>query len=203
VPLGLDLSEHVAAARPGLLRRHLGLADDVPLVGTAGRLVPIKDHATLLHAVATVPDVHLAVIGDGELRAELQALTTTLGLDDRVHFVGWWLDMPAALVDLDVALLSSRNEGTPVALIEAAACAIPAVATDVGGVRAVVEDGVTGLLVPPARPDELAAALGRLLADPARRRRMGEGARDRVSRYAGERLVADLRAIYDALGARR
>jgi glycosyltransferase involved in cell wall biosynthesis len=199
VPLGLDLAAHLKAKPPGTLRTQLGLGPSVPLVGIIGRLVPIKDHETLLQAMSRVPGTHLAVLGDGELREELEQRTAELRLSDRVHFVGWWLDMPEALVDLDLAVLSSRNEGTPVALIEAAACGRAVVATDVGGVRAVVNDEMTGLLVPPGDPEALAVAINALLTDPAQRRHMEERARTGVDRYSADRLVADLRAIYDPL----
>jgi glycosyltransferase involved in cell wall biosynthesis len=121
VPLGFDLAPLLATSSPGgtsgRLRASLGLAVTVPLVGTVGRLVPVKDHATLFSAVAAVPGRHLAVLGDGELRASLEALAHELRIADRTHFTGWWEDIPSALVDLDVVALSSRNEGTPVALI--------------------------------------------------------------------------------------
>lgn len=200
VPLGLDLGAHLAVTgRSGALRQHLGLADDVPLVGTAGRLVPIKDIGTLLGAIARVPGVHLALLGDGEERAALEARTAALGLRDRVHFTGWWHDMPAALADIDVAVLSSLNEGTPVTLIEAAACGRPAVATDVGGVRSVVVDGVTGLVVPPSDPAALAGAIEAVLGDPARAAAMGAAGRARSDLFSADRLVRDISALYDEL----
>lgn len=200
VPLGLDLSAHLAVSgRSGRLRQQLGLADDVPLVGTAGRLVPIKDIGTLLDAIARLPGVHLALLGDGEERAALEARTAALGLRDRVHFTGWWHDMPAALADIDVAALSSLNEGTPVTLIEAAACGRPAVATDVGGVRSVVVDGVNGLVVPPSDPAALAGAVEAVLGDPARAAAMGAAGRARSDLFSADRLVRDIRALYDEL----
>lgn len=198
IPLGLDLDAHRRVSAPsGALRAQLGLADDVPLVGCVGRLVPIKDVPTLLDAIAAVPDAHLAVVGDGELRAELEARSTTLGLERRVHFTGWWHDVPSLMADLDVVALSSRNEGTPVALIEAGACARAVVATDVGGVRSVVEDGVTGLVVPQQDPPALAGAISALLADPARRAAMGAAGRIASARFDQDRLVEDIRALYD------
>ncbi len=150
IPLGFDLTPLLAVGTPGgpvgRLRSALGIAGNVPLAGILGRLVPVKDHATLFAAVATVPGLHLAVLGDGELRATLEALAHEIGISDRTHFTGWWTDVPSAMADLDVAVLSSRNEGTPVALIEALAAGRPVVATDVGGVRHVVQDGETGWL---------------------------------------------------------
>lgn len=200
VPLGLDLTRHAAVAGPtGWLRSRLGVGPDVPLAASVGRLVPIKDHGTLLKAWTRVPDAHLAIVGDGERRAELEELTRALGLADRVHFTGWVFDVPAVMADIDVAVLTSRNEGTPVALIEAAACGRPAVATAVGGVPSVVRDGETGLLVPPGDPTAFAAAVTVLLADDDRRRRMGDAARAVADGFTADRLVADIRALYAEL----
>lgn len=199
IQLGLNLSSHHAGAPPGQLRAQLGLGPDVPLVGTVGRLVPIKDHATLLDAMTSVPDAHLAVLGDGELRADLEAHTRRLGLADRVHFTGWWIDVATAMADLDLVVLSSRNEGTPVALIEAGASERAVVATDVGGVRAVVHDGVNGTIVPAADAAALASAIRDLLADPDRRASMGRAGREHSRQFGRDRLVSDIRSLYDEL----
>ena len=201
IPLGLDLDSFLEAKQPsGQIRSRLGLGPDTPLVGVIGRLVPIKDHVTLLAAIKELPGVHLAVIGDGELRAPLEAASQVMGLTDRVHFTGWWMDMATAVSDLDAVVLTSRNEGTPVALIEAAAAGIPVVATDVGGVRAVVEHGVTGLLAPPADAPAVAAHIATLLADPTARVRMGQAGRERVrDRFGQGRLIDDVRALYAEL----
>lgn len=204
IPLGLDLAPFLAADGPsGQLRSLLGLQADTPLVGAVGRLVPIKDHATLLDAMVRLPQAHLAVVGDGELRHGLEARAHELGLAARVHFVGWQADVAGAVSDLDVVVLTSRNEGTPVALIEASAAARPVVATDVGGVRTVVRDGVTGLLAPPGDAEAVAALLARLLADAGTRRVMGQAGRQHVrERFGGERLLRDMRDLYTDLLSR-
>jgi glycosyltransferase involved in cell wall biosynthesis len=198
IPVGLDLAHFLAVDRPrGILRNHLGLTPDVPLVGAVGRLVPVKDNETLLTAVQPLPGVHLALVGDGELRGPLEARARSLGMADRVHFTGWWEDLPGAYSDLDVVALTSRNEGTPLALIEAGAAGRPVVSTDVGGVRSVVADGVSGVLTPPGDPSAVSRALARLLAEPESRRRMGLAGRARVQeRFGHQRLVADIRALY-------
>ncbi|MDQ4088942.1 MAG: glycosyltransferase [Actinomycetota bacterium] len=201
IPLGLELDPFLAVERPsGVLRDRLGLAPDTPLVGVVGRLVQIKDHLTLLRALEDLPGVHLAVLGDGELRASLEAESAQMGMAGRVHFAGWWTDMAAAVSDLDVVALTSRNEGTPVALIEAAAAGVPVVATDVGGVRTVVEHGMTGLLAGPGDVETVRAHLTRLLADRSERVRMGRAGRDRVRyRFGQSRLLDDVRALYAEL----
>jgi len=204
IPLGFDLSSFLAVERPaGTLRAHLGLAADVPLVGVLGRLVPIKDNETLLAAVARLPGVHLAVVGDGELRGALSSTAARLGIAGRVHFTGWWPDVAAAMSDVDVVALTSRNEGTPVSLIEASASARPVVATRVGGVADVVKDGVTGFLAHPGDADEVAGLLRRLLDDPDARRRLGEAGRQEVRhRFSQERLLKDIRELYAELCSR-
>jgi glycosyltransferase involved in cell wall biosynthesis len=204
IPLGLDLSSCLAVRGPsGKLRAELGLEGEVPLIGIVGRLVPIKDHETLLLAMQSLPGVHLAILGDGELRLRLEGRAAALGLADRVHFLGWWIDVASAVADLDVVVLTSRNEGTPVSLIEASAAGRPVVATDVGGVPAVVRHGRTGLLVAPGDCTEIAVAIRRLLADRGFRDQMGRAARADVSERFGEaRLVADIRALYQDLTAR-
>ncbi|HTT92145.1 MAG TPA: glycosyltransferase [Acidimicrobiales bacterium] len=204
IPLGLDLAPFLAVNRSGpaggKLRAALGLGGDVPLVGILGRLVPIKDHATLFSAVATIPEVHLAVLGDGELRQSLEGVARQLGIADRTHFTGWWGDAAAALADLDVVALSSRNEGTPAVLIEALAAGRPVVATDVGGVRHVVQDSETGWLCSPGDSISLAALLERALSKRDVAQAMAEEGRRRVAeRFGRDRMIADHMTLYQEL----
>ncbi|MBI4560759.1 MAG: glycosyltransferase, partial [Candidatus Rokubacteria bacterium] len=145
-------------------------------------------------------DCRFLVVGDGELRSRLEAQVRALGLDSRVHFLGWRSDLPRVYADLDLVLLTSANEGLPVSVIEAMAAARPVVATRVGGVPDLVEDGVAGLLVPPGNPGALAEAIVTLLADPERRRDMGEAGRKRVHpAFSASRLLADIDHVYSAL----
>jgi glycosyltransferase involved in cell wall biosynthesis len=202
VPLGLDLSRFSSPERVGgRLRGRLGLAPEVPLVGVAGRLVPIKDVGTLLTAIARLPGVHVALLGDGELRGPLEAQARHLGIEHRSHFLGWYDDVAGAMADCDVVALSSLNEGTPVAMIEALAGATPVVATDVGGVGFVVRDGVTGRLAPPGDPAALAEQLQRVLEDPEDARRMASiGQAEVLERFSHRRLIADICALYASIG---
>lgn len=201
IPLGFELDPFLAVSAPtGTLRRRLHLDNETPLVAIVGRLAAIKDHTTMLQAIARLDGVHLAIAGDGELKDDLVRSTGALGIADRVHFLGWQRDMPTLLSDVDVVGLSSLNEGTPVSLIEAGACGKASVATDVGGTRSVIEDGVTGLLRPASDPEALAAALSRLLSDRELADKMGEAARARIRRrFTAQRLVDDVRALYDGL----
>jgi glycosyltransferase involved in cell wall biosynthesis len=201
VPLGLDLDPFLAVSGPaGGLRQRIGVSRSTPLVGIVGRLVPIKDVLTMLATIQRLTGVHLAVLGDGELRPALEEKARLLGVADRVHFTGWWEDVPGAMADLDVVALTSRNEGTPVALIEAMAAAKPVVGTRVGGVPFVVQDGETGYLVLPGDPDATAERIRQLLSDTARRVRMGQRGRTLVrERFGRERLVSDMRELYAEL----
>ncbi len=204
IPLGLDLSSFLAIQAPtGRLRSALGLGNDVALVGAIGRLVAIKDLETLFAALQHLGAVHLAVIGDGELRPYLEGRARAMGIADRVHFTGWWPDVPGAVSDLDVVALTSRNEGTPVSLIEAAAAGCPVVATRVGGVARTVEDGVTGYLARPGDSRQIADQISHLLAHSEIRRRMGQaGRRLARERFGHQRLLTDIAALYSELAPR-
>jgi glycosyltransferase involved in cell wall biosynthesis len=131
--------------------------------------------------------------------AELQLLVERLGLREQVIFLGWRQDLDRVLADLDLVVLTSRNEGSPVCLIEAMAAARPVVATRVGGVGDVVDDGITGSLVDADKPEDVADAIVELLGDEKRRRAMGEAARERVPRFGIDRLVSDIDRLYGNL----
>ncbi len=209
VPLGLDLGAFLAVGDLDLrLRRSLGFPEDSFLVGCIGRVVPIKDVGMLIAAVAVasrgLPGLRLVVVGDGPEREALERAAVDRGLGDLVAFTGWRRDLPEVYAGLDAVALSSRNEGTPVALIEAMAAGRPAVATSVGGVPDVVEDGVTGFLVPPGDPGRMAAALVRLAEDPGARARMRRAAREAADRYDRSHLLDAIDGLYrSGLAARR
>lgn len=204
VPLGFDLAPLLAAERRrGELRAELGVGD-APLVGIVARLVPIKAHEVFLAAVAEVrrhvPDVRILIVGDGELRQALEQQTAALGLTDAVRFLGWRADIDRLYADIDVVALTSRNEGSPVALIEAMASGLPVVSTDVGGVADVVEHGVSGLLAPMDDAPAVARHILTLLANPDMRRTMGQHGRAKVAAtYDAGRLVTDIETLYEDL----
>jgi glycosyltransferase involved in cell wall biosynthesis len=203
--LGLDLDRFLGCeARGGEFRRELGVDDQRPLVGIVARLVPIKRHEDFIAAsallAARIPDALFLVVGDGERRAELEALVRRLGLAERVRFLGWRHDLDRIYADLDVVVLTSANEGSPVSLIETMAAARPVFATGVGGVPDLVEHGVNGVLGRPGDPSGTAEAIATLLADPERRRAMGEAGRKRVrDAYGVDRLVSDVDRLYTDL----
>lgn len=208
VPLGLDLAPFLdAEAWRGELRHELGYAERDVLVGIVARLVPIKAHEIFLRAAVAlsrrVPGSRFVIVGDGERRADLETLAQRLGLGDRVRFLGWRPDLPRVYVDLDVVVLASRNEGSPVSLIEAMAAARPVVATRVGGVPDIVEHGREGLLVPSDDAEALARAIEAVVTAADRGRKMGEAGRTRVyPAFTAQRLVADIDRLYTGLLAR-
>jgi len=198
----IDLTRYAPASAPSReRRRELGLPPDELVCGIVGRLSPEKDHRTLLTAMGALgrsgSSSHLVIVGGGPLEGELKALVQSLGLEERVHFLGFRSDVAELLPLFDLFVLSSREEGISLTLIEAMAAGLPIVATRVGGNPEVVVDGETGLLVEAGQPEALAAALGSLLGDPDTRMRMGRRGREvALRRFDIERLIDEYQAIY-------
>ena len=209
VPLGFDLASFAAVddAARARARQDLHLTADADVVCTVGRLTAIKQHRLFLETIARVsvdrPKLVALVAGDGELRAGLERYAVDLGIAERVRFLGWRRDLATIYAASDVFLLTSRNEGTPVALIEAMASAVPGVSTDVGGVKDVIQSDQTGARVDAHRAEALAVPVVRYLADRDLRRESGARARAAVlDRYSLDRLVRDVRTLYRDLLAR-
>ncbi len=206
IRLGLDLEARLAAppdAREAL-RGDLGIGAQTFLVAWLGRMTEIKRADDLLRAFAqlqsNVPDSGLLVVGDGPLRGELEALARELGVAEHCYFTGFRSDVGAIYAASDVVVLTSANEGTPVSVIEAQAAGRPVVSTDVGGVRDVVEDGVSGFVVAPGDMDAVAERLADLARQPDLRERMGREGRTRAgTRYSVPRLVGDVDRLYREL----
>jgi glycosyltransferase involved in cell wall biosynthesis len=182
-------------------RTRLGLPADSLVAAVIGALVPEKAVARAVRAVAAVTDdaLHLLVVGDGPDRADVAALATSL-IGARAHVVGPVTDVSDAYASADVVVLASRTESMPTTLIEAALCAVPAVATDVGSVRDVVVDGRTGLVVSGDDDErvesETAAALTTLVRDPELRGRLGTAARAHaLARFTLETTVPVWEAV--------
>ncbi|MGQ0732059.1 MAG: glycosyltransferase [Acidobacteriota bacterium] len=205
VPLGFDLRafEAVDDEARRQARETLHIPAGTPVIVTVGRLTAIKQHELFLDAarliVDKLPDAVLLIAGDGERRDELEARAAALGLGAQVRFLGWRRDLAVLYGAADVFALTSRNEGTPVALIEAMAAAVPGVSTDVGGVRDVIADASVGRRVPDQAPAAFAGAVIDVVRSPDRGE-MGRRARQLVvSRYGIERLVRDIVALYRGL----
>jgi len=208
VPRGVDTTKFSPTAAPTLgLRAQRNIPGTAVVIACVAQLVPVKGHPTLLHALAPVPRAHLLIAGSPLDKAYTKALhnqVAELQLENRVHFLGGIKDVPALLAESDIFVLPTwarwRMEGCPVALLEAMSCGKACVATDIPGSRDLVENGKSGLLVPPEDSDALASALRRLLASPELRQRLGKAACQRVlDHFTIEKEVAAHEALYSEL----
>lgn len=213
IPLGLELEKliHTECRAPR--------QNNFRSVGIVGRLVPIKNHKMFLDSIRLLrdewksrPDIKFFITGDGPLRRELEEYTERLGISQDVSFTGWRKDVGAIYSQLDIVTLTSLNEGTPVALIEAMAAGKPVISTDVGGVRDLFSDSFRlcahrdkvilkvhdqGILIPSGDAEGMAAALKNLLQNEDLRKKMGEAGRKTVyPKYDILRLLEDMKALY-------
>jgi glycosyltransferase involved in cell wall biosynthesis len=215
VPLGLDFGWAAEVPRRAAeMRRAFGIEDDAVTVGIVARLTAIKNHELFLDALARLGEkaLRVVVVGDGERRPLLEEAARALfPAVAPVIFTGWEREQGRIYAGLDIVCLTSHNEGTPVALIEAMAAGRPFVATDVGGVRDLVvgeprrdargfEVFRNGIVVRPDDPDAFAAAVAVLVGSPELRTEMGARGREvAITRYSKERLIGDVERIYDTL----
>jgi glycosyltransferase involved in cell wall biosynthesis len=194
IPNGADLERfHPRWPNPALQER-LGLQPETPVVGIVAALRPEKNHELFLQAAAIVharlPAARFLIVGDGPQLAKLELLCGELGLSEVVRFLGTRRDVPEMLALVNVLVLTSHMEASPVCLLEAMACEKPVVATQVGSVGETVVDGQTGYLVPPGDADMAAVRILALLADRDRAAAMGRAARERViARGSIDRMV--------------
>ncbi len=208
IPIGLNLEPFLnSAPLQGEFRRELGMSDDIRLIGIIGRLFPIKNHRLFLdsaaHVISEDPSTRFVIIGDGALRQELEQHANALGISDKVIFAGWRLDLPCVYADLDVVVVSSNNEGTPVSVIEAMAASCPVVATRVGGIPELISDGQTGYMVPPGDAKALASSILHLLKEPKLASEMAQRACKIVSKnFTSRRLISDIEGVYQDLISR-
>jgi glycosyltransferase involved in cell wall biosynthesis len=203
---GVPLPAPVDPALRAQVRARLEIPDDRVLFGTLARMVPIKGLSTLVEAAALVhrrePRAVFALVGEGPLQGALQSQATALGLEKVVRFPGFTSAPAELLAAVDAYVLPSLGEGVPMALLEALALGKPVVATAVGGVAELLTPGVTALLLPPGRPEELAAACLRLIHDPDLRASLGARGRALVSeRLSARRMAAEVHALYRELAA--
>jgi glycosyltransferase involved in cell wall biosynthesis len=180
------------------------LPPDTPIVGTIGRLVPVKNHRLLIDAFARIhaerPEAHLAILGDGPLGDSLATHAADLRLSNEVSFVKSSPSAEVFLRSLDVFALSSDSEGLPLTLLEAMAAGLPVAATGVGGIPEVIENGRDGYLVPASSPELLARVISSLLSHPGEAMEMGRSAREKVElHFSAERTVRETERIYSEL----
>jgi glycosyltransferase involved in cell wall biosynthesis len=202
---GIDLPR-VENAPPAPLHADFWLPHDAPLVGNIAALVPHKGQKHLVDAAALaiqkIPDARFVIAGEGELRQALEHQIKERHLEKHVFLAGFRPDVLSVLKAFDIFVMSSVTEGLGTSLLDAMACAKPVVATTAGGIPEVVEDGVTGVLVPPRDHQAMADAIVRLLKDEGLRRRMGDAALARVrTRFSAERMVRETLGIYEQVTA--
>lgn len=205
IPLGLDLDPLAVLDERKGFRKQLGLSPTTPLIGIVARLVPVKGHVHLLQAVRRLfekgSQFAVAIVGDGELGAELRREVRKSGLEERVIFAGFVEEMADVYADLDVLVLSSLNEGLPVAAIEALASGIPIVSTRVGGVPDLLDGVDSAIMVPPADPPALAHALETVLEGLPAYKEMAQKHRPRTrEQFSLERLAENVDGLYRRLG---
>jgi len=197
----------VARADRGWLRQELGLAPNARLIAVCSRLNPMKGLEYFLDAAAMVailqPDVRFLIVGgnghrtDGTYQGELERYAASRGLENRVIFTGFRTDVARMLPEIDISVLPSLSEGLSNSLLEAMAAGVPVIATKVGGTPELVEDGATGLLVPPRDSAALGQAMTLLLDHPETARRIGEAGRgDVTSRFSIDKMVHDTQSLY-------
>jgi glycosyltransferase involved in cell wall biosynthesis len=185
------------------MKATLGIPTDVIVVGTVGRLTSVKGQDILLRTVAKLirqgQKIFLVLLGDGELRQDLEQLASRLNLEGHVRFLGWRPDVAGIMATFDIFCLPSRNEGMGKVVVEAMAMAIPVIASDIGGIPDMVHQGDNGLLVP---PDDIAAwekAIIDLCQNAQRRRTMGEAGRQLAHRYGADEMVTKIDRLYGKL----
>jgi len=202
IPNGIDLDQwRPDRAVREAVRRELCVGDEF-LWFAAGRLDPVKDYSTLLRATAQLPEpARLVIAGAGPLQNELLRLSAHLGLEHRVRFLGFEPDVRRLIQAADGFVLSSRSEGLPMVLLEAAACALPAVATDVQGTREVFGQGDIEWLTPIGDPEALGGAMAKMMRTPVEERKeIGEQARRFViERFSLEAVLDRWEALYAGL----
>jgi glycosyltransferase involved in cell wall biosynthesis len=201
---GVDTERHAPKVDDGDFRNELGIAMNVPIVGSVGRLEPVKGYGVMVAAFARVltawsaaPAPVLVLVGDGSERAALERSAAELGISGSVHFVGWRSDIERVSRAFSIFAMSSHSEGTSVSLLEAMSAGLCPVVTDVGGNAAVLGPELAHRLVPAADPDALAGALSRALLDDAARARDSRTARDRVVQHFGlDAMVHSYESLY-------
>jgi glycosyltransferase involved in cell wall biosynthesis len=204
IPNGVPVDVSAPAATLSALRDSLNIEPHHKVVGAVGSLYPIKGHRYLIDAMPAVlsrfPQTVCVIVGQGGLREELEALASRLGIAQHLRLLGHREDVHDLLSICDMFVLPSLSEGMPLALLEAMAAGLPAVATRVGGVTEVVDDGKTGLLVPAEDSGALAASIVNLLDNPLLAKELGEAARHvAASRFSLAGMVRAYEGIYSEL----
>jgi glycosyltransferase involved in cell wall biosynthesis len=201
---GINLETFLAASfQSAETKAVLGILPEMTVVGTVGRLTTVKGQDVLIRAASDLirqgEKIVLLLLGEGELRRDLEELTFRLGIAERVRFLGWRSDVARVMSAFDIFCLPSRNEGMGKVLVEAMALGKAIVASDIGGIKDIVLHGENGLLVPVGDVEAWAEAIGRLCRDPERRRRMGDAGRLIAPRYSSDEMIKKIDQLYGKL----
>ena len=201
---GVDLARlRPDSARAAATRATLGISAEAMVLATVGRLTAVKGQETLIRAIAKClrqgEKLYLLILGEGELRNDLEALSAELGIAEAVHFLGWRPDVASVIDACDIFCLPSLNEGMGKAIVEAITMGKPVVASDVGGIPDLVVPGENGILVPPGDSDALAEAILNLRDHPEMRVRMGEEGKKKALGYGVESMIHKIDGLYAGL----
>jgi len=207
IPNGIRLQDYDAPHIRAECRAQFKLLPGVKLIGTVGRLAPVKNHKLLIEALflvrQTIGDVHLAIIGEGEMRDSLAAYAADLGVSEYVSLVKETRKIDYFYGAIDIFCLSSDSEGMPLTLLEALAAGVPVISTDVGGISEIIEDGKTGYLVPKGSAKYLATRIVELLQNPAKAAELASNGRAMVhERFPADKMIRATEAIYEEVLAK-
>jgi glycosyltransferase involved in cell wall biosynthesis len=208
IPNGIRLQDYEKLPPRAECRARFKLLPGAKLIGTVGRMVPVKNHKLLIEALARVRqevgDVHLAIIGEGEMRESLAAYAADMGVSEYVSLVKETPKIDYFYGAIDIFCLSSDSEGMPLTLLEALASGVPVVSTEVGGMPEVIESGKTGYLVPKGSAEFLAKRIVELLQDPSKAQQLALAGRAMVhERFPAEKMIRATETVYEqALGRR-
>jgi glycosyltransferase involved in cell wall biosynthesis len=185
---------------PARIKKELGIPDHAVVVGTVGRLTPIKGHRYLIEAakdiVTEYPESCFLFLGDGELSHDLRSLAIRLGVNENTRFLGWRPDVAEILSIFDIFVFPSLNEGMGKAIVEAMSLGKPIIASRVGGILNLISNGENGLLVPHADSQILAVNIKTLLSDPATMEKMGNVGKRKSLQYDSDKMVQKIDALY-------
>jgi glycosyltransferase involved in cell wall biosynthesis len=207
VPNGIRLQDYEKLPPRAECRAQFKLLPGAKLLGTVGRMVPVKNHRLLIEALfrvrQTVPDVHLAIIGEGNLRDSLAAYAADLDLSECVSLVKETQKIDSFYGAIDIFCLSSNSEGMPLTLLEALASGVPVVSTEVGGIPEIIENGKTGYLVPKGSAEEMAKRIVDLLQNPSKAAELALNGRNMVhERFPAEKMIQATEAVYEEVLAK-
>jgi len=198
---GVDLSKFSGVTADAFeMKKKLGISEKSFVIGTVGRLTPVKGQRYLLEAATKVvrqrPDTLFVFLGDGELLTELTEMASVLGIKDHVKFLGWRPEVADVMSTFDIFVLPSLNEGMGKVLVEAMAMGKPIIASNVGGIPDLVTHGLNGLLVPPADADAMADAIVTLHDDPSKAKKMAEKGKVIAAGYSVDAMIQKIDRLY-------